>query len=138
MKNNALPEDVRQKIEEIKTNLLPQASIPNSRLFKKIDLIEAEAVLQYAKSLNRPVRKALATECESSRNIHKRENTYKSPKDYLSSSQVAEMLGMKESTVLFYHRKKAIIGTKIKKRIYFEKAEIYRFQASRAAKKLSL
>ncbi|WBV60277.1 helix-turn-helix domain-containing protein [Chryseobacterium camelliae] len=137
MNNQTLPLEVRQQIEEIKNNLLPQASIPNSRLFKKIDLIEAEAVLQYAKSMNKPVRRANATECEFVRNIQKKEREIESPTDYLTRSQAAEIIGMKESTILFYHRKGMVTGTKIKRQIYFDRTEIYRFKAARLYKNYS-
>lgn len=55
-------------IEAIKARLkqqyLPSGNIPNSRVAKQMDLLDANATLEYAKSLNRPVRKAEPGECE--------------------------------------------------------------------------
>ncbi|WP_312900229.1 helix-turn-helix domain-containing protein [Chryseobacterium taichungense] len=133
MKNKALPPEAQMQIEEIKNNLLPQALIPNSRLFKKVDLIEAEAVLQYAKSQNKPVRKAHPTECEFTRNNQPKEKEFESPSDYLTRNEAAEITGMEASTMLYYYRKGAVAGTKIKGKVYFDKTDIYRFKASRKA-----
>lgn len=59
---------VNPEIEAIKARLrqqyLPEGNIPNSRVAKQMDLLDAMATLEYAKSLNRPVRKAKPGECE--------------------------------------------------------------------------
>lgn len=57
--------------KEIKT-CCPDGNIPNSRVAKQIELARANAALQYAKTLNRRIRRAKMGECQF--NLEKKEN----------------------------------------------------------------
>lgn len=135
MKNQTLPLEVRQKIEGIKNGLIPQELVPNSRCAKNAELVQALIVLEYAKSQKRKVRKAHPTECEFTRNNQTKEKTTESPSDYLTREEASKITGLEKSTLLYYYSKGAVAGTKIKGIVYFDKADIFRFKASRLAQK---
>lgn len=134
MKNQTLPPEVQKKIEEIKNNLLPQASIPNSRLFKKMDLIEAEAVLQYAKSLNRKVVYVTSSLCEFTRNRPGKTTIEIVPDDYYTKEECAKEVGFKLTTINDYLYRGMISGETFNGKVYFPESEVMRLKATRSAK----
>lgn len=126
MKN--LPPEVRAQIGEIKNNLLPEALIPGSRLYKKNELIEAEAVLQYAKSMNRPVRKAPSDECEFSRLLPNKQKTIViTIQGLFNTKEAAKRLGISKNTIPHWKRQGKIKSVcKIKGIVYYSEEEIRR------------
>ncbi|MFP7656122.1 hypothetical protein [Chryseobacterium proteolyticum] len=84
------------KIEEIKQrrklNILPDGNIPNSRVARMLDKLDAEATLEYAKSLNRPVRRAHAGECQAYFELQQKATT--EVKTLLTPREAAILLNM--------------------------------------------
>lgn len=126
MKN--LPPEVRAQIGEIKNNLLPEALIPGSRLYKKNELIEAEAVLQYAKSLNRKVNFVPSSECEFSRSLHNKQKTVViTIQGLFNTKEAAKKLGISKNTIPHWKRQGKIKSVcKIKGIVYYSEEEIRR------------
>ncbi|MEA1848978.1 hypothetical protein U9K52_08660 [Chryseobacterium sp. MHB01] len=74
MKNPQKPKtlkEVQAEILKVKEEILPGASIPNSLLYKRANLAEAEAVLMVAKSQNRKVIRLSKTESGDFRKLLK-------------------------------------------------------------------
>ncbi|BAP30098.1 uncharacterized protein CHSO_1061 [Chryseobacterium sp. StRB126] len=121
------------EIESIKNRLrqeiLPEGYIPNSRVAKQIDLLDATATLEYAKKQNRPVRRALPGECEAKRkDIYKQYQ--KKQQDYMyNSKEAAEELGISRNNLWYHKNVNNITPIKVGKRNYFTEAEIIRFRA---------
>ncbi len=64
MKNPKLNPAIEAIKARLRSDLLPEGNIPNSRVAKMVELLDATATLEYAKSLNRPVRMARPSECQ--------------------------------------------------------------------------
>jgi hypothetical protein len=137
MKNHNLPQHVKTEIEQIKANLLPQASIPNSRLYRKINLIEAEAVLEYAKSLKRPVRKIPSSECAFSKTLVP-VNRIELDADLVHVSEVAAKVGIQKSTISGYVTKGKISGEKINGKLYLKESEVIMLKSILRAKAINI
>lgn len=59
--------EVQARVQKIKEEILPGAMIPNSRLYKRANLAEAEAVLMVAKEQNRKVIRLSKTDSADNR-----------------------------------------------------------------------
>lgn len=77
-------------------NLNPE--IIHSRAWKSQEMQKAQEALEKAKSLNRPCRRALSSECEFSRTLQPVENKEKHEQGLLSSKEAAKYVGMKLHT----------------------------------------
>ncbi|ALR29733.1 hypothetical protein ATE47_04000 [Chryseobacterium sp. IHB B 17019] len=123
MKN---PPSLKTKIEKIKESLLPGAMIPNSRLYKRAHLIEAEAVLQFAKGQNRPVRKAYSAECEFTR---ERQDAKVTDLDgFLDRKESANRLGISEVKLGRFKKEGKINSVQLRGKIHFSKKELQEFE----------
>lgn len=70
MKNPQKPKtlkEVQAQVQKIKEEILPGATIPNSRLYKRANLAEAEAVLIVAKSQKRKIVRLSKTDSADNR-----------------------------------------------------------------------
>lgn len=70
MKNTKQPKklkEVQAQVQKIKEQMIPGASIPNSRPYKRANLAEAEAVLVIAKAQNRKVIRLSKTDSADNR-----------------------------------------------------------------------
>ncbi|WP_185269201.1 helix-turn-helix domain-containing protein [Chryseobacterium indologenes] len=120
-------------IEAIKARMrkeigyLPSDNIPNSYISKKLEKLDANATLEYAKLLNRPVRKAKDGECEHSRSPLKPQYVKvdaNKPKGMLSTEEAAEKIGVKTSVIRYFNKCKNVDSVKIGQRIYFPESSI--------------
>ncbi|GEM_PF-3250925 len=112
--------------EEIKA-CCPDGNIPNSRVANQIDLARGNAALKYAKSQNRPVRRAKMGECEFSRAPLKPQYVKvdaNKPKGMLSTEEAAEKIGVKTSVIRYFNKCKNVDSVKIGQRIYFPESSI--------------
>ncbi|MEA1849241.1 helix-turn-helix domain-containing protein [Chryseobacterium sp. MHB01] len=137
MKNHNLPQHVKTQIEQIKANLLPQALIPNSRLYRKANLIEAEAVLEYAKSLKRPVCRIPSSECHFSK-THTPVTRVEIDPDLIHVSEVSAKVGVQKSTISGYVQKGKIQGVKINGKLYLRESEVVRLKSILRAKAINI
>ncbi|SHH89899.1 hypothetical protein SAMN05421866_4190 [Chryseobacterium oranimense] len=120
MKN--LPKEVQARISEIKESYLPSVQIPNSRVYKKANLIESIAVLEYAKSLRRPVRRAAPNECEALYEYLQKKQIESD--DYIDAPTAAFELDVPVTEVRAWNREGKINGIRRNGKIYFSKKEI--------------
>lgn len=70
MKNPQKPKtlkEVQAQVQKIKEEIFPGATIPNSRLYKRANLAEAEAVLIVAKSQKRKIVRLSKTDSADNR-----------------------------------------------------------------------
>ncbi|WP_343680035.1 hypothetical protein [Chryseobacterium arthrosphaerae] len=122
----------------LKHDLLPEGNIPNSRVAKMIELLDATATLEYAKSLNRPVRMARQSECqytiELAKNPPRKKNEITA--GLLTLKDAAIELEMKQANLNAARNFGKIAAQKIGSRYYFSKVEVERFKIERAVSKL--
>lgn len=121
------------KIEEIKQrrrlHILPDGNIPNSRVARMIDKLDAEATLEYAKSLNRPVRMAKEGECQSYYENHK--NKHEKQIDFLGEYDACKYLGIPVPKWRSLKQKYGIVPAKItNQRFFFSIDQLDEFQAN--------
>lgn len=106
---------------------LPSDNIPNSYISKKLEKLEADATLEYAKTLNRQVRRAKVGECEYTRTPIKPEYIkvdVNKPKGMLSTEEAAEKIGVKTSVIRYFNKFKNVDSVKIGQRIYFPESSL--------------
>lgn len=124
-------------IESIKARLkkeyLPDGNIPNSRVAKQIDLIDATATLEYAKSQNREVRRARPGECEATREREAKPKTTRhdpnKPNGMYSTKEAADKIGINVASLQERKRKTHITAVKVGSRLYYSEDEVYRLKA---------
>lgn len=131
MRNPKINPEIEAIKNRLRQEILPEGFIPNSRVAKQIDLLDATATLEYAKSLNRKVRKALPGECEAKKNdTYKQYQKQKSKEEELySASEIAQIIGVSRSTVLNKKKENDINPVKIGKRFYFSQLDFVKLQA---------
>lgn len=127
-------------IEAIKARMLkeigymPSDNIPNSYISKKLEKLDANATLEYAKLQNKPVRKAYDGECEYT--IMPKLKAYQKvdvnkPSGMFSTKEAAERIGIKVTTLHQYKKTQHIFPKKVGSRLYYPESEIERFSACR-------
>ena len=131
MKNPKTNPAIEAIKNRLKQEILPEGYIPNSRVAKQLDLLDATAALEYAKSLKRPVRRALPGECEAKKlDIYKQyQKQTKKEEELYSATEIAKIIGVNRVTVL--NKKGGDINPiKIGKRFYFSQLDFLKIKAS--------
>lgn len=121
----------------LKQQLIPEGNIPNSRVAKQSDLIDANATLQFAKSQKRPVRYARPGECQYTIELSQKEPKKEIPDNgLLNTKEAAEILNIKTPNLIVLRRSGKINGELIGSRYYFTTQEVERVKIQRAIDKL--
>jgi len=119
MKPKQLPKEVQEKIEAIKAEMLPLVNIPGSISYKKNELLEAMAVLEFAKSLNRPVVHVGPGDCKELREYRQRQK-----EGYMDVKAVAIKLGVSAREVYQLKKTGKLNATIKNNRFFFDKTEV--------------
>ncbi|MEJ5105541.1 hypothetical protein [Chryseobacterium sp. MYb328] len=132
MKNPKVNPEIEAIKNRLRNEILPEGFIPNSRVAKQLDLLDAMATLEYAKSLNRPVRMAKPGECEAiKKEIYKQyQKDPNKPAGMLSSKEAADKIGIKISNLWQQKKNNTIKAVRVGSRNYYSEAEIIRFRAT--------
>lgn len=85
--------ELNKKLIEIKKKMLSSVDIPNSITEKKLERIKGNIALEFAKSLNRPIRKASPGECQFKKELS--QNKLRAEKaEFKSASNSAKYLNI--------------------------------------------
>lgn len=130
-KSNPTIEAIKAQLRQ-KIGYMPGDSIPNSRVSKQLELLDATATLEYAKSLNRKVRRAMPGECEAkNKEIYKQyQKQSNKPAGMFNSKEAAEKIGITCGNLGYYLSIDMIKSSKVGNRHYYSESEIVRFKAS--------
>ncbi|WP_284464857.1 helix-turn-helix domain-containing protein [Chryseobacterium sp.] len=122
---------VAVKMKEL--GYVPGDNIPNSIVSRALNLINGNAALEYAKSQNRPVRRAKMGECEYTlKNVSKESKPRhdpNKPKGMYSTKEAADKIGINVASLQERKRKTHITAVKVGKRLYYSEDEVYRLKA---------
>ncbi|WP_185246665.1 helix-turn-helix domain-containing protein [Chryseobacterium bernardetii] len=131
MKNPKTNPEIEAIKNRLRQEILPEGYIPNSRVAKQLDLLDATATLEYAKKQNRKVRRALPGECEAKgKNIYKQYQKQSSKnKDLYSANEIASKIGVSRKTIMNRKNEIDIKPVKIGKRFYFTEIDYIKLQA---------
>ncbi|GEJ46053.1 helix-turn-helix domain-containing protein [Chryseobacterium sp. ON_d1] len=140
MKNPKPNQEIEAIKNRLKQQLLPEGNIPNSRVAKMVELLDATATLEYAKKLNRPVRKAREGECQYTIELEKQRS--KNPKQenigngLLNAKEASKELGITTKNIQHHRRSGKLKCTKIGGRFFFKREDVERLRIQRAIDKL--